>query len=70
LIPAPAESAAQALGIAEKGSVIAHDGTEVRVAAQTICIHCDTPGAVKIAAAVSQRLKNAGIALRPLAAAS
>jgi len=70
LIPAPAESAAQALGIAEKGSVIAHDGTEVRVAAQTICIHGDTPGAVKIAAAVSQRLKNAGIALRPLAAAS
>lgn len=70
LILDPAQSAAQALRIAEKGSVIALDDTEVRVAAQTICIHGDTPGAVKIAAAVSERLKNAGIALRCLAAAS
>lgn len=67
LIVDPAESAAQALRIAEKTSVIARDGTEIRIAAQTICIHGDTPGAVKIAAAVSRRLKSAGIALRPLA---
>lgn len=66
----PAEAAAQALRIAERGSVAAHDGTEVHVAAQTICIHGDTPGAVNIAAAVSQGLKNAGIALRPLATSS
>jgi 5-oxoprolinase (ATP-hydrolysing) subunit A len=67
LILDPSESSAQALLIAEKGSVIAHDGTEIHIAAQTICIHGDTPGAVKIAAAVSQRLKSAGIALHPLA---
>lgn len=67
LILDPAEAAAQALRIAEKGSVTARDGAEVRVVAQTICIHGDTPGAVKIAAAVWQRLRNAGIALGPLA---
>jgi UPF0271 protein len=67
LIVDPSEAAAQALRIAESGRAIAQNGTEIRVPAQTICIHGDTPGAVRIAAAVSQRLKNAGIVLRPLA---
>jgi len=67
LILDPSEAAAQALRVAENGSVIARDGTEIRASAQTICIHGDTPGAVKIAAAVAQRLTDAGVALRPLA---
>jgi UPF0271 protein len=70
LILNPAEAAGQALRIAENGSAVAQDGTEIRIQAQTICIHGDTPGAVKIAAAVAQRLEEAGIALRPLANAS
>jgi UPF0271 protein len=69
LILNPAEAAAQALGIAENGIVIAGDGTKVRVEAQTICIHGDTPGALMIAAAVVQRLRDAGIVLRPPASA-
>lgn len=69
LILNPAEAAAQALGIAENGIVIAGDSTKIRVKAQTICIHGDTPGALKIAAAVVQRLRDAGIALRPPASA-
>lgn len=69
LILDPAEAAAQAWRIAENGSAVASDGTEIRVEAQTICIHADTPGAVKIAAAVAQRLRDAGILLRPLATA-
>jgi 5-oxoprolinase (ATP-hydrolysing) subunit A len=69
LILDPKEAAAQALRIAENGSVVAADGTKICADAQTICIHGDTPGAVKIAAAVAQRLKDAGIALQPLAAA-
>jgi UPF0271 protein len=67
LILNPADAAAQALLIAQAGRVAASDGSEIRVEAQTICIHGDTPGAVKIAAAVGERLKNAGIELRPLA---
>jgi UPF0271 protein len=70
LVSNPAEAAAQALHIAQAASVVASDGKKIRVEAQTICIHGDTPGALKIAAAVGERLENAGIELRPLAAAS
>jgi UPF0271 protein len=70
LITNPSEAAAQALRIAQNGSVIAQGGTEIRVEAQTICIHGDTPGAPRIAAAVAQRLGDADIMLRPLGAAS
>jgi UPF0271 protein len=69
LILDPSDAANQALRIAQSGSVIAWDGTEIPVEAQTICVHGDTPGAVQIAAVVAERLKNAGIALRPLSSA-
>jgi UPF0271 protein len=68
LILNPADAAAQALHIAQAGRVAASDGSEIRVEAQTICIHGDTRGAVKIASAVGERLKHAGVELRPLAA--
>jgi UPF0271 protein len=70
LILNPADAAAQALHIAQAGRVAASDGSEIPVEAQTICIHGDTPGAVKIASAVSERLKHAGVELRPLQARS
>src|SRR6202041_3219467 len=54
LIRDPAEAGRQALEIVERGTVIARNGSEVAIDAQTICIHGDTPGASKIAAAVSQ----------------
>jgi 5-oxoprolinase (ATP-hydrolysing) subunit A len=66
LIRDPAEAGRQALQIAERGTVTARDGTEVAVNAQTICIHGDTPGAVKIAATVAQTLRQAGVELRAL----
>jgi 5-oxoprolinase (ATP-hydrolysing) subunit A len=61
LIRNPEEAAWQALGIAERGVVIASDGSEVQVDAQTLCIHGDTPGAPQIAATVAQSLRGAGI---------
>jgi UPF0271 protein len=69
LIRDPAEAAKQALSIAQRGIVTAHDGTEVKLTAQTICIHGDTPGSVQIAAAVARTLRDAGIAIGPLGAA-
>jgi UPF0271 protein len=63
LIRDPAEAARQALGMVERGVVTASDGSEVKVAAQTICIHGDTPGATKIAEEVARTLRQAGIAL-------
>jgi 5-oxoprolinase (ATP-hydrolysing) subunit A len=66
LIRDPAEAGRQALQIVERGTVTAHDGSEVSVNAQTICIHGDTPGASKIAAAVAQTLRRAGVELSAL----
>jgi len=66
LIRDPAEAGRQALQIAERNTVTAGDGTEVAVSAQTICIHGDTPGASKIAAAVAQTLRQAGVELKAL----
>src|SRR4029077_11864266 len=66
LIREPAEAARQALGMVERGVVTAIDGSEVKVAAQTICIHGDTPGATKIAEEVARTLQQAGIALSGL----
>jgi UPF0271 protein len=63
LIRNPEEAAWQALGIAERGVVIASDSSEVSVDAQTICIHGDTPGAPKIAATVARTLRGAGVTL-------
>jgi 5-oxoprolinase (ATP-hydrolysing) subunit A len=69
LIRDPAEAARQALSIAQRGIVTAHDGNEVKLSAQTICIHGDTPGAVQIAAAVARTLREAGITIGPLGSA-
>jgi len=63
LIHNPEEAAWQALGIADRGVVIASDGSEVAVDAQTLCIHGDTPGAPEIAATVARTLREAGVTL-------
>jgi UPF0271 protein len=66
LIRDPDEAARQALSIAQRGMVTAHDGTEVELTAQTICIHGDTPGAPQIAAAVAGTLRAAGVGVAAL----
>jgi UPF0271 protein len=60
----PDAAAAQAVAIAE-GSVTAVTGTRVRLTAESICCHGDTPGAVEIAAAVRRSLESAGVAIGP-----
>jgi UPF0271 protein len=69
LIRDPEEAARQALNMVERGVVIACDGTEVAVVAQTLCIHGDTPGAPEIAASVARTLRHAGATLVALASA-
>jgi len=68
LIEDPEEAARQAVSIAERSIVQSHDGAEVKLQAQTLCIHGDTPGAIRIAAAVVKALRGAGIEVQPLAA--
>jgi UPF0271 protein len=67
LIRDPAEAGRQALSIAQRGLIIARDGSEVAVDAQTICIHGDTPGAPEIAATVARTLREAGVTICALA---
>ena len=67
LIRDPKEAGRQALGMVEREVVTASDGSEVAVAAQTICIHGDTPGASTIAAEVARTLREKGVTLIRLA---
>ena len=57
LITSPQKAADQARLIIERNKVIAFDGSEVSIEAQTICIHSDTPNAVAIAAEVSTGIR-------------
>jgi 5-oxoprolinase (ATP-hydrolysing) subunit A len=69
LLTDPHEAANQALQIVKHEAVTAADGTRVSLSAQTICIHGDTLGAVRIAAQVRRRLEQAGIRIAALGAA-
>jgi UPF0271 protein len=56
-----AEVARRAVAMATKQGVTCADGTNIRVNADTICIHGDTPGAAALARAVRDGLTRAGI---------
>ena len=64
LIHGPAEAAQQALTIVQHGKVVARDGSEVALQADTLCIHSDTPGSTQIAAQVAKALREADVQLR------
>jgi len=59
-------AAAQALRIAMEGKVTTVDGSEIKVPAQTICLHSDTPGALQNASAVRAILLREHIRIEPI----
>ena len=61
----PAAIAARCVQLVIDGTVAAIDGSTVPVAAQSICVHGDTEGAVAIAVAVRSELEGVGITIRP-----
>lgn len=61
----PTDIAERCVRLADIGALVAIDGTELAVAADSICVHGDTPGAVEIARGVRAALATAGIAVRP-----
>ena len=63
----PTEIARRCVQLVADGTVTAIDGSTITVAAQSICVHGDTPGAVEIARAVRQALREAGVGLRAFA---
>jgi len=66
LLQDPARAAQQAVNIASQQVAVATDGSKLKVVAQTICIHSDTPGSVAIARAVNEALKQAGVRVQAL----
>jgi UPF0271 protein len=67
LVESVDEVADRALRMAQERVVVAVNGAVIPVAADTLCLHGDTPGAARMAAAVRARLLAAGVALRALA---
>ncbi|WP_416357122.1 LamB/YcsF family protein [Aureimonas phyllosphaerae] len=65
----PAVVAARMARLASAGEIEAVDGSVVRLHAQSICVHGDSPGAVSIARAVRERLEADGITISPFASA-
>ena len=53
----------QAMRLSMHGAVVAADGSEIPVRADTICIHGDTPGAAALAAALRSAFARAGVAV-------
>ncbi|GHC96104.1 UPF0271 protein [Pseudorhodoferax aquiterrae] len=60
--------AARMLRLAREGVVEAIDGSSVRVQADSICVHGDSPGAVAMAREVRAVLEQAGVAVQAFAA--
>ena len=54
----------QAWQIVTQGTVTSVDGMSSHRSAKTICVHGDTPGSAEIAAAVTRKLRSAGVELK------
>ena len=63
----PAAAAAAALRLARDRTVVAIDGREVAVEADTLCLHGDNPRALDVARAVREALSGAGVSVQALA---
>ncbi len=56
---------ARVLDMVVRGHVVAVDGSVVRLEAESVCVHSDTPGATVLAAAVREALDGAGVVVEP-----
>jgi UPF0271 protein len=69
LLEDPESVAERVLRMVTDGVVTSVDGSEVAVAAESVCVHGDSPGAVAMGAAVRGRLRAAGVDVAAFAAA-
>jgi UPF0271 protein len=58
----------RAIRMAREGRVQARNGSEIQLRVDTICVHGDTPGADRLAAALREGLEGAGIRIAPAGA--
>jgi UPF0271 protein len=50
----------------KEGKVVAVDGTEIELAAETICVHGDNPTAVMLTKKIRETLLVSGIEVKPM----
>jgi len=62
----PKQIADRVVRMVQDGAVVSVTGKVIKMRTDTICIHGDTPGAPKIAAAVAKLLREEGVELRAL----
>ncbi|NHU85278.1 LamB/YcsF family protein [Kocuria sp. JC486] len=63
----PEDVATRMLRLVEHGVIRSIDGRDVRVEAQSICVHGDSPGSVAMAAETRRVLESAGVTIAPFA---
>jgi len=63
----PEEVARRMLRFAREGTIRAVDGQDIRVDAESICVHGDSPGAVLMARRIRELFDAEGIPLAPIA---
>lgn len=68
VLPSPARAVQVAMQLVREGTVRTVDGNILPLELDTFCIHGDTPGAVQIAAAVSEALRAEGVELKAMLA--
>jgi len=66
VITDPDEVAQRALRMAKEGVVIAVDGTTIPIEAQTLCVHGDSPTALKLVGKIRETLEANHIKLLPM----
>lgn len=65
LVTDPAEVTARVDRLLREGVIESIDGIPVVVPAESICVHCDTPGAISLARAVREAILATGGAVEP-----
>jgi UPF0271 protein len=58
--------AARAVRMVTEQSIVARDGSVLRIQPDTMCVHSDTPGADRIAARIRSALEAAGVTLKAI----
>jgi UPF0271 protein len=66
LVTSPDEVVARVLRMVTDGTVVAIDGSVLRLGARSVCVHGDTPGAAALARRVRTALEDAGVEVRSL----
>jgi UPF0271 protein len=62
----PGEVGDRVVRAVTEGKVKTESGRDIDVASDSVCVHGDTPGAVRLAEAIVRKLKENGIEIRPL----